>query len=81
MKHKPNLVLLDVSDLGSTEPKILIVEDDISLGKFLSRALKLKHFAVEVSLDGEAAWETCRNPSTTLQFLISTCPGWTEWPC
>jgi DNA-binding response OmpR family regulator len=41
----------------STEPKILIVEDDISLGKFLRRELMLKHFSVTVSRDGEAACE------------------------
>ena len=45
------------SSNGSNSSSILIVEDDVSLGKFLSRALKLKLFAVEVALDGEAAWE------------------------
>ena len=34
-------------------PKILIIDDDVSLGKFLSRELKRIHFSVEVSEDGE----------------------------
>jgi DNA-binding response OmpR family regulator len=54
---------------------ILIVEDDVSLGKFLSRALKLKLFAVEVSLDGEAAWETLRNCIYDLVILDLNLPG------
>jgi DNA-binding response OmpR family regulator len=39
----------------ATGPQILIVEDDVSLGKFLSRELKLKNMAPHVSNDGEAA--------------------------
>ena len=46
--------------------RILIVEDDVSLGKFLSRALKLKLFSVEVC----ARWRgrlgsPAERPSTT----------------
>ena len=37
--------------------RILIVDDDIALGKFLSRELMLKSFAVQVESDGE---EACR---------------------
>lgn len=44
-------------------PKILIIEDDIALCKFLARELTSKHFSVEVSHDGET---TCDN----LQELI-----------
>lgn len=53
---------------SSTGPKILIVEDDISLGKFLSRELKVKHFCVDVSLDGEAA--CLRIEESVYDFLI-----------
>jgi DNA-binding response OmpR family regulator len=35
--------------------KILVVDDDIPLCKFLSRELKRRHFSVEVRNDGEAA--------------------------
>jgi DNA-binding response OmpR family regulator len=38
-----------------TQPRILIVDDDVSLGKFLSRELKRRHFGVEVRNDGETA--------------------------
>src|ERR1700761_7292818 len=54
--------------------RILIVEDDVSLGKFLSRALRLKLFAVEVSLDGEAAWETLQNSIYDLVILDLNLP-------
>ena len=54
--------------------EILIVEDDVSLGKFLSRALKLKLFSVEVSLDGEAAWETLQNSIYDLVILDLNLP-------
>ena len=54
--------------------KILIVEDDVSLGKFLSRALKLKLFSVEVALDGEAAWEALQNSSYDLVILDLNLP-------
>ena len=40
---------------SAAEPKILIVDDDAALGKFLSRELKRFHFSVEVSQDGEEA--------------------------
>jgi two-component system copper resistance phosphate regulon response regulator CusR len=58
----------------STEPKILIVEDDISLGKFLARALRLKHFAVEVSRDGEAAWDAFQKSVYDLAILDLNLP-------
>ncbi len=62
---------------GVREPvghRILIVEDDVSLGKFLSRALKLKLFAVEISLDGEAAWETLQKSTYDLVILDLNLP-------
>ena len=54
--------------------RILIVEDDVSLGKFLSRALTLKLFTVEISLDGEAAWETLQNSVYDLVILDLNLP-------
>jgi DNA-binding response OmpR family regulator len=62
---------------GSRTPasrRILIVEDDVSLGKFLSRALKQKLFSVEVSLDGEAAWEALQNSIYDLVILDLNLP-------
>jgi len=38
-----------------TGPRILIVDDDVSLGKFLSRELKRRDFSVAVRHDGETA--------------------------
>ena len=64
----------DPSNLSS-RPRILIVEDDVSLGKFLSRALKLKLYAVEVALDGEAAWEALQKPHYDLAILDLNLPG------
>jgi DNA-binding response OmpR family regulator len=40
---------------GVAQHTILIVDDDVALGKFLSRELKLKSFAVQVLNDGEEA--------------------------
>jgi DNA-binding response OmpR family regulator len=69
--------VLDRSVDRSREPagrRILIVEDDVSLGKFLSRALTLKLFTVEISLDGEAAWETLQNSIYDLVILDLNLP-------
>jgi len=54
--------------------RILIVEDDVSLGKFLSRALKQKLFSVEISLDGEVAWEALQNSIYDLVILDLNLP-------
>jgi DNA-binding response OmpR family regulator len=62
------------SSNGSNSSSILIVEDDVSLGKFLSRALKLKLFAVEITLDGEAAWEALQNSHYDLVILDLNLP-------
>src|SRR5260370_21833524 len=53
----------------STAPRILVVEDDISLGKFLSRELKLKLFSVDVRHDGEAARDELQESSYDLVIL------------
>jgi len=71
MTHKP---LCDQSN-QSTGPKILIVEDDISLGKFLSRELMLKHFSVQVSHDGEAASEELQRSIPDIVILDLNLPG------
>jgi DNA-binding response OmpR family regulator len=55
--------------------KILIVEDDVALGKFLSRALRLKHFAVDVNLDGESACESIQKSVYDLLILDLNLPG------
>ena len=62
------------SSSGSNSSTILIVEDDVSLGKFLSRALKLKLFAVEITLDGEAAWEALQKSHYDLVILDLNLP-------
>jgi len=51
----------------SAGQKILIVEDDVSLGKFLSRELTLKHFSVEVNYDGETA---CDNVQESIYDVV-----------
>jgi two-component system copper resistance phosphate regulon response regulator CusR len=40
----------------SAELKVLLVDDDVSLSKFLSRELSSKHFSVEVCHDGETGY-------------------------
>jgi DNA-binding response OmpR family regulator len=59
----------------ATGSKILIVEDDVPLGKFLSRALTHKSFSVEVILDGEAAWEALQKFVYDLVILDLNLPG------
>jgi DNA-binding response OmpR family regulator len=51
----------------STGPKILVVEDDIPLGKFLHRELKSNNFSVEVIYDGETA---CANIQESVYDLV-----------
>jgi len=52
---------------GLTRQSILIVDDDVSLGKFLSRELKLKSFLVRVKNDGE---EACQELSRGTYDLV-----------
>jgi len=56
-------------------PKILIVEDDSSLGKFLGRELTLKRFSVRLSNDGESACELLRQSMPDLLILDLNLPG------
>jgi len=55
-------------------PRILIVEDDVPLCKFLSRELTLKHFCVEVSQDGEKACDDFRKSVYDLAILDLNLP-------
>jgi DNA-binding response OmpR family regulator len=56
-------------------PRILIVEDDVPLGKFLSRTLTQKQFSVEVCLNGESAWEALQASAFQLVILDLNLPG------
>jgi DNA-binding response OmpR family regulator len=58
----------------STGSKILVVDDDIPLGKFLSRELKRRHFCVEVRLDGEAARDDIQESIYDLVILDLNLP-------
>ena len=55
-------------------PRILVVDDDVPLGKFLSRELKRRHFAVEVRHDGEAACEDLQESIYDLVILDLNLP-------
>jgi DNA-binding response OmpR family regulator len=68
-----NISIGDRSD-ESTQTRILIVEDDVSLGKFLSRAFELRFFVVEIILDGEAAWEALQRLHYDLVILDLNLP-------
>jgi two-component system copper resistance phosphate regulon response regulator CusR len=58
-----------------TTPKILVVDDDIALGRFLSRELKRRHFSVEVSQDGETACDKLSKSTYDLVILDLNLPG------
>jgi DNA-binding response OmpR family regulator len=49
--------------------KILVVDDDIPLSKFLNRELKRRHFLVEVHHDGEAACADLQQSTCDLVIL------------
>jgi len=70
------IVEADLGDYSSVSrvPRILIVEDDIPLGKFLTRELTSKHFAVEVSQDGETACESLEKSNYDLTILDLNLP-------
>jgi DNA-binding response OmpR family regulator len=55
-------------------PRILIVDDDIPLGKFLNRELKRSRFSVEVSQDGEAACDILQESIYDLVVLDLNLP-------
>lgn len=58
----------------STEPRILIVEDDVSLGRFLSRELTQRHFSIEISLDGETGCDNFQKSVYDLAILDLNLP-------
>jgi len=55
--------------------RILIVEDDVPLGKFLCRTLKQQSFSVDVTLDGETAWDRLQQSVYDLVILDLNLPG------
>jgi DNA-binding response OmpR family regulator len=55
-------------------PKILVVDDDVPLGKFLSREFKRRHFSVEIRHDGEAARDGIRESTYDLVILDLNLP-------
>jgi len=44
--------------MNSTNPKILLVEDDLNFGNILRSYLELNDFNVELRIDGKQAWST-----------------------
>lgn len=54
--------------------KILVVDDDIPLGKFLTRELKRRHFSVEVRHDGQTGYEVLRESAFDLVILDLNMP-------
>jgi DNA-binding response OmpR family regulator len=59
---------------ASTGQKILVVDDDVPLGKFLSRELKRRHYSVEVRQDGEAARDDIQESVYDLVILDLNLP-------
>ena len=58
----------------TSAPRILIAEDDVPLGKFLSRSLTEKHFLVDISLNGQSAWELLQHTPYDLVILDLNLP-------
>jgi two-component system copper resistance phosphate regulon response regulator CusR len=57
-----------------TASKILVVDDDIPLGKFLIRELKRRHFSVEVCHDGQTGCDVIRESNFDLVILDLNMP-------
>jgi DNA-binding response OmpR family regulator len=55
-------------------PRILIVDDDVALGKFLSRELGKRQFAVEIGQLGEAIFDDIRESNCDLVILDLNMP-------
>ena len=60
--------------MKASHHQILIIEDDVSLGKFLSRELKHMRFGVQVSEDAESALELMRTQRYDLVILDLNLP-------
>jgi DNA-binding response OmpR family regulator len=58
----------------STGQRILVVDDDVALGKFLSRELKRRHYSVEIRQDGEAARDDIQGSTYDLVILDLNLP-------
>ena len=71
--HAGGTLLHDQTEL-SAQPKILIVDDDIALGKFLSREFKRRYFDVTVRHDGEAACADLQKSTHDLLILDLNLP-------
>lgn len=55
-------------------PKILVVDDDVALGKFLSRELRRRSYCVDVYHDGESACAEIQSSSYDLMILDLNLP-------
>jgi two-component system copper resistance phosphate regulon response regulator CusR len=65
---------LIVRDKILTASRILVVDDDIPLGKFLIRELKRRHFSVEVRHDGRTGCDVLRESTFDLVILDLNMP-------
>jgi DNA-binding response OmpR family regulator len=59
---------------SSIGPRILVIDDDIPLCKFLSRELKRRHFSVQVCHDGETVCDDLSKYSCDLVILDLNLP-------
>jgi DNA-binding response OmpR family regulator len=57
-----------------TGSRILVIDDDVPLGKFLIRELKRRHFSVEVRHDGQAGCDLLRESIFDLVILDLNMP-------
>jgi two-component system copper resistance phosphate regulon response regulator CusR len=71
--YVPQENLEDGSEL-STGPRILVVDDDVHLCNFLSRALKRERCSVRVCHDGESAYDTIQRSVFNLVILDLNLP-------
>ncbi|HEV2134607.1 MAG TPA: response regulator transcription factor [Terracidiphilus sp.] len=58
-----------------TAHRILIVDDDVALGKFLARELSRRNFQVQVCVDGAEARAELNRPAHDLVLLDLNLPG------
>jgi two-component system, OmpR family, copper resistance phosphate regulon response regulator CusR len=65
----------DLPSIFAKSGRVLIVEDDAPLSRFLSRELKLMDFAVDVSHDGESACDKIRSSIYDLVILDLNLPN------
>ena len=63
-----------VESQGSSGPRILLVDDDLHLGKFLCRELGKRQFVVDLCQDGLAACESLLDSSYDLIILDMNLP-------